>query len=82
MATLPSGRLLYTSEKELPGHGSAKSPTRQVEVTRTNEDSSLKVPAALSAGVKASSFHLSRLSSLSQGLSFLCVDGILNVELK
>ena len=43
----------------------------------TNEDSSLKVPAALSAGVKASSFHLSSVSSLSHGLSFLCVDGML-----
>ena len=45
----------------------------------TNEDSSLNVPAALSAGVKGSSLHLSKVSSLSHGLSLLWVEGIFAV---
>ena len=36
----------------------------------------MKGPAVLSAAVKGSCFHLSKVSSLSQGLSFLCVEGI------
>ena len=37
----------------------------------------MKGPAVLSAAVKGFCFHLSRVSSLSQGLSFLCVEGIM-----
>ena len=44
---------------------------------RTKELSSVKVPDA-SAGVNGSSFHLSNVSSLSQGFSFLYVEGIVS----
>lgn len=41
----------------------------------TKLDSSVNVPEA-SAWVNGSSFHLSSVSSLSHGLSFLCVEGM------
>ncbi len=56
---------MYQNENE---HGSTKL------------DSSVNVPEA-SAGVKGSSFHLSNVSSLSHGLSFLCVEGIVGYRL-
>ena len=43
-------------------------------------DSSVKAPAELSAGVNGSCFHLSKVSSLSQGLSLLRVEGILVLQ--
>ena len=39
----------------------------------------MNAPAALSAGVKGSCFHLSKVSSLSHGLSLLCVEGMMDV---
>lgn len=49
------------------------------EFSSTKLDSSVNVPEA-SAGVKGSSFHLSRVSSLSHGLSFLCVEGMVKID--
>ena len=37
----------------------------------------MNAPAVLSVGVKGSCFHLSKVSSLSQGLSLLCVEGMM-----
>lgn len=46
-----------------------------------NFDSSVNVPPALSSGLKGSIFHLS-ISSVSHGLSVLCVDGIVQDVLR
>lgn len=59
------------------GHASFKYSSLYLGKRVTKLDSSVNGPAALSAGVKGSCFHLSKVSSSSQGLSFLCVEGMM-----
>ena len=59
------------------GHASFKYSSLYFGKRVAKLDSSVKGPAVLSAAVKGSCFHLSKVSSLSQGLSFLCVEGMM-----
>lgn len=60
------------------GHASFKYSSLYFGKRVAKLDSSANGPAVLSAGLNGSCFHLSKVSSLSQGLSFLCVEGMRN----
>ena len=59
------------------GHASFKYSSLYFGNRVAKLDSSVNAPAVLSAGVKGSCFHLSKVSSLSQGLSLLWVEGMM-----
>lgn len=65
----------FSSALVIMPHDALRYCSRYFGKSVANELSSLRVPPRLCSGLKASSFHLS-ISSVSQGLSFLYVDGI------
>merc|ERR1711939_760057 len=66
---------IFSSERVISGHDALRYVSRYLGKRTEKEDSSLKVPPKLSSGLNSSIFHLST-SSVSHGLSTLCVEGI------